>query len=149
MRANFVSKALVSSLVVFDTSIFIDQLRTGRHGERIQAVIGLVRTSAVVISELWRGASASAERKFLRALERNHPMLVPTMKNWLESGQILSKIRTDKGFLPEKLRDLHFDTLIALTARSYGARLITSNRADFELIATHVPLQLEIWPMHS
>ena len=71
------------------------------------------------------------------------------MKNWLESGQILSKIRTDKGFLPEKLRDLHFDVLIALTALSYGARLITSNRADFELIATHVPLQLEIWPTHS
>ena len=135
----------MSSLVIFDTSIFIDQLRTGRHQERIQAVIGLVRTSAVVISELWRGASSSAERKFLRALERNHPMLVPTMKNWLESGQILSKIRTDKGFLPEKLRDLHFDVLIALTARSYGARLITSNRADFELIAGYALLKFEIW----
>ena len=145
MRANFVSKALVSSLVIFDTSIFIDQLRTGRHQERIQAVIGLVRTSAVVISELWRGASSAAERKFLRALERNHPVLVPTVKNWLESGQILSKIRTDKGFLPEKLRDLHFDVLIALTARSYGARLITSNRADFELIAGYTPLRFEIW----
>ena len=145
MRANFVSKALVSSLVIFDTSIFIDQLRTGRHGERIQAVIGLVRTSAVVISELWRRASSPAERKFLRALERNHPVLVPTMKNWLESGQILSKIRTDKGLLPEKLRDLHFDVLIALTARSYGARLITSNRADFELIAGYALLKFEIW----
>jgi len=145
MRANFVSKALVSSLVIFDTSIFIDQLRTGRHGERIQAVAGLVRTSAVVISELWRGASSPAERKFLRALERNHPLLVPTMKNWLDSGQILSKIRTDKGFLPEKLRDLHFDVLIALTARSYEARLITSNRADFELIAGYALLKFEIW----
>ncbi len=135
----------MSSLVIFDTSIFIDQLRTGRHQERIQAVIGLVRTSAVVISELWRGASSSAERKFLRALERNHPVLVPTMKNWLESGQILSKIRTDKGLLPEKLQDLHFDVLIALTARSYGARLITSNRADFELIAGYALLKFEIW----
>jgi predicted nucleic acid-binding protein len=67
------------------------------------------------------------------------------MKNWLESGQILSEIRTDKGFLPEKLRDLHFDVLIALTARSYGARLITSNRADFELIAGYTPLRFEIW----
>ena len=145
MRADFVSKALVSSLVIFDTSIFINQLRSGRHGERIRAVAGLVRTSAVVISELWRGASSPAERKFLRALERNHPLLVATMKNWLDSGQILSKIRTDKGFLPEKLRDLHFDVLIALTARSYGARLITSNRADFELIAGYALLKFEIW----
>jgi len=67
------------------------------------------------------------------------------MKNWLDSGQILSKIRTDKGFLPEKLRDLHFDVLIALTARSYEARLITSNRADFELIAGYALLKFEIW----
>src|SRR6266699_6119519 len=109
MLASFVSKALVRSLVIFDRSIFIDQLRTGRHQERIQAVIGLVRTSAVVISELWRGASSPAERKFLRALERNHPVLVPTMKNWLESGQILGKISTNKGFASDKLRDLHFD----------------------------------------
>ena len=149
MRANFVSKALVSSLVIFDTSIFIDQLRTGCHGERIQAVTGLVRTSAVVISELWRGASSRAEQNFLRALQKNHPVVVPTIKNWLESGQILDKIRVKKGFSPDKLRDLHFDVLIALTARSYGARLITSNRADFELIATQVPLQLEVWPSHS
>jgi predicted nucleic acid-binding protein len=73
-------------------------------------------------------------------------MLLPPAKNWVESGQVLGKIRIRKGFSPDKLRDLHFDVLIALTARSYGARLITSNRADFELIATHVPLQLEIWP---
>jgi predicted nucleic acid-binding protein len=145
MRASFVSKVRVSSLVIFDTSIFIDHLRTGRHGQRILAVTGLVRNSAVVISELWRGASAPAERKFLRSLERNHPVLVPTIKNWLESGQILNKIRTQRGFGPEKLRDLHFDVLIALTACSYGARLITSNRADFELIAGHTHLKFETW----
>ncbi len=135
----------MSSLVIFDTSVFIDQLRTGRHQERIHAVAGLLRTSAVVLSELWRGTTAAAERKFLRTLERNHPVFVPTTKNWLESGQILSKIRTNRGFVPEKLRDLHFDVLIALTARSYGARLITSNRADFELIAAYTSVQLEIW----
>jgi len=43
------------------------------------------------------------------------------------------------------LRDLHFDVLIALTARSYGARLITSNRADFELISSYKKVDLEIW----
>jgi len=136
----------VSSFVIFDTSIFIDQLRIGRHLDRIQAVTGLMRTSAVVLAELWRGATTPAERRILRALEKNHPVLVPTLKNWLESGQVLSKIRTEKGFGAEKLRDLHFDVLIALTARSYGSRLITSNRADFELIAGHIPVRLEIWP---
>ena len=135
----------MSSLVILDTSVFIDQVRTGRHEERIQNVSGLIRSSAVVISELGRGASSLAEQNFLRTLQKNHPVLLPTIKNWIESAQILSKIRVKKGFSPDKLRDLHFDVLIALTARSYGARLITSNRADFELIATHVPFQLEIW----
>jgi hypothetical protein len=33
----------------------------------------------------------SAERDFLRALGKNHPMLTPTEKNWLESGEIPEK----------------------------------------------------------
>ena len=70
----------------------------------------------MVLAELWRGATKPAERAFLRELEKNHPILTPTEKNWLESGQILDRVRADKGFSPEKLRDLHFDVLIALTA---------------------------------
>ena len=64
---------------------------------------------------------------------------------WLESGRLLGKIHADKGFGPEKLRDLHFDLLIALTARSVGARLVTSNREDFELIGSYHKVLLEIW----
>jgi predicted nucleic acid-binding protein len=54
-------------------------------------------------------------------------------------------MQKDKGFEPHKLRDLHFDVLIALTVRSYGARLITSNRADFELIRGYRDFGLEVW----
>jgi predicted nucleic acid-binding protein len=135
----------VSDLVIFDTSILIDDLRTGRHQRRIESLTGLIRTSSVVLAELWRGATKPAEREFLQSLERNHSILTPTEKNWLESGRILGKIRADRGFTPDKLRDLHFDVLIALTARSQGARLVTSNRIDFEMINTYRKLQLEIW----
>ena len=135
----------MNSIVIFDTSVFVDHLRTGCHQERIESVTGLIRTSAVVLAELWRGATKPAEKAFLKELEKNHPILTPTEKNWLESGQILDRMRADKGFSPEKLRDLHFDVLIALTARSYGARLITSNRADFELIRGYREFQHEIW----
>ena len=71
--------------------------------------------------------------------------MTPTEKNWLESGELLARIQADHGFTAAKLRDLHFDVLIALTARSHGARLITSNRADFEMINSYRKLQLEIW----
>ncbi len=136
---------MVSDLVIFDTSVFIDHLRSRRHQQRIESVSGLVRTSAVVLAELWRGASKPAEWKFLRALEKNHPILTPSERDWLESGQILGRIYADHGFGPDKLRDLHFDVLIALTARSHGARLITSNGADFALISRYRKVQLEIW----
>ena len=135
----------MGNLVIFDTSIFIDHLRTGCHQQRIDSLTGLVRLSSVVLAELWRGATVPAERAFLQALEKNHRILTPTEKNWLESGRLLGQIRSDRGFELDKLRDLHFDLLIALTARSHGARLITSNRSDFELICAYRKLQLEVW----
>lgn len=135
----------MSDIVIFDTSILVDDLRTGRPGQKVDSAIGLFRTSAVVLAELWRGATELAEREFLRALSRRYPILTPTENNWLESGQILEAIRSDRSFAPEKLRDLHFDVLIALTARSYGARLITSNGRDFELINRYCQFKLEVW----
>jgi predicted nucleic acid-binding protein len=135
----------MSDLVIFDTSVLVDELRTGRHRKRIESVDGLVRTSSVVLAELWRGATRTAERDFLRTLGKNHPILTPTERNWIESGEILSKIRADHGFAPSKLRDLHFDVLIALTARSHGACLVTSNRADFETINHYRKFLSVIW----
>jgi predicted nucleic acid-binding protein len=94
---------------------------------------------------LWRGATDAAEQRFLVALAKNQPILTPTEKNWLESGETLTRIRKDQGFAPAKLRDLHFDVLIALTARAHGARLITTNRTDFELINRYRRIKLEVW----
>jgi predicted nucleic acid-binding protein len=132
-------------MVIFDSSILVDDLRTGCHSQRIAALDELVRTSAVVLAKLWRGATMQREHALLRALERNYPVLTPTEENWLESGRILAEIHADRGFEPHKLRDLHFDVLIALTARSYGARLIASNRSDFELIRGYRDFMLEVW----
>jgi len=135
----------MSDLVVFDTSVLVDHLRTDRHRRRMETLQGVVRNCAVVLAELWRGVVTPADRELLRALARNHPILTPTEKNWMESGELLEKIQADRGFAATKPRDLHFDVLIALTARSNGARLITSNRADFEVIDSYRKLQLEIW----
>ena len=132
-------------ILVFDSSVVIDDLRTLRHRQRIQSLVGVIRTSSVVLAELWRGAATASDREFLRILARSHPILTPTENNWLESGEILARIRADRGFAPAKLCDLHFDVLIALTARSHGARLITTNRADFELINRYRKIKLEVW----
>jgi len=136
---------MATNLVVLDTSVFVDHLRTGCHQKRIDSLSGLIRTSSVVLAELLRGATRPAERSFLKHLEKNHPLLTPTERNWIESGSILERIRADECYSPEKLRDLHFDVLIALTARNHGARLITSNRVDFELIKRYRSFSLEVW----
>ncbi len=135
----------MTDLVIFDSSVIIDDLRTLRHRERLQSFVGVIRTSSVVLAELWRGASKPSDREFLRSLARRHPILTPTQNHWLESGEILADIHADHGFEPLKLRDLHFDVLIALTARSHGARLITTNRTDFELINRYCEIKLEVW----
>ena len=135
----------MNNVVIFDTSVFIDYLRTGRQQQLLESVTGLIRTSSVVLSELWRGATKPQERDFIRALQKNHPILTPTTDHWLEAGQALACIYADRGFAPNKLRDLHFDVLIALTARTVGGRLITRNRAEFEIISDYMDIRFEIW----
>jgi len=135
----------MSNLIIFDTSVLVDDLRTGCYRRRIETVDGLVRNSAVVLAKLSRGTAKPADQEFVRALGRNHPILTPTEENWRESGELLGEIQADRGFVAAKLRDLHLDVLIALTARSHGARLITSNRADFEMIHSYRKFQVEIW----
>ena len=111
----------MSGLVIFDVSIFIDHLRTNRHRQRIEAASGLIRTSSVVLAELWRGATRPAERAFLRVLQKNHPILTPTERHCSNPENLLGTLGSDRGLAPEKLRDLHFDVLIALTARARRA----------------------------
>jgi predicted nucleic acid-binding protein len=135
----------MSEFAVYDTSILIDRLRYGRHAQRMNDLRMLVRPSAVVLAEFGRGVTDMEERKFLAALANSRFIVTPTTNNWLESGEILAKMKKDKGFEPKKLRDLHFDVLIALTARAHGALLITANRADFELIREYREFELEVW----
>ncbi len=136
---------MANRLIIFDTSVFIDHLRTAKHTTRISEVSGLIRNSAVVLSELLRGATKAGELAFIKNLAKNHPIMTPTEKNWIESGEVLGKVYRDMGFSPDKLRDLHFDVLIALSARHFGATVITSNRRDFELIRKYREFALEVW----
>jgi len=136
---------MASKIIIFDTSVFIDHLRANKFKDNFQNLNGLIRNSSVVLSELARGATTKGELDFVSTLARNHPIFTPTERNWLESGQILARIYKDRRFSPEKLRDMHFDVLIALTARNYGATVITSNKTDFELIKRYKEFYLEIW----
>lgn len=133
------------NLALLDTSVYIENFRTGRFTLALLRSPWIVRCSAVVLHELRRGARTPLELRFVAELARKVRILTPTEGHWLESAEILARIGTRKGYDAGKLRDLAFDTLIALSAKDSGARLITCNREDFAEIAKHLAFKVIFW----
>jgi predicted nucleic acid-binding protein len=134
-----------TSFVVFDTSIYIENFRTGRFTDRMVRSSMIPRCSAVVLHELLRGARARDEEAFVRALAKNCRILTPTENHWREAAELLRSVRRLKHYDGIKLAGLAFDALIALTARSIGATLITTNRGDFEAIRRALKFEVAYW----
>ena len=120
-----------AELAVIDTSVYVESVRAGRFENELVNPLFLVRVSAVVVAELARGARSRPGRRFVDQLARHRPLVTPSEGDWVRSGAIVRGIAERHGFDVGKLRDLHFDTLIGLTARRIGAHLITCNVRDF------------------
>ena len=134
-----------ANLAILDTSVYIENFRTGRFTLALLRSPWIVRCSAVVLHELRRGARTPLELQFVGELARKVQILTPTERHWFNSAEILARIAARKGYDANKLRDLAFDTLIALSARDSGATLITCNREDFAEIGKHLVLKLIFW----
>ena len=135
----------VASLAILDTSVYIDNLRSGRFKQEILDLKLVVRCSAVVLAELSRGARSREMRRFVDGLAKNLRIIAPTEKEWIESGKIVCHLIAERGYDVNKTREIHFDVLIALTARRIGAYLITCNSKDFMAIQKHVGFELICW----
>jgi predicted nucleic acid-binding protein len=96
-------------------------------------------------SGLRRGATEKKEVRWVDELEANARVYIPGVGEWRRSGELLSKLRRKHRYDARRIRDLHFDTLIALTARALGAVLITSKGADFREIREFERYELEVW----
>jgi predicted nucleic acid-binding protein len=99
----------------------------------------------VVLHELRRGARTPLELRFVGELARRIRTLTPTESHWLESAEVLARMRERKVYPASKLRDLAFDTLIALGVRDLGATLVTCNRKDFAEIGKYVAFRALFW----
>ncbi len=133
------------SLAILDTSVYIDNFRTGRFTQKILASPFLFRGSSVVIHELLRGARTTAEQAFVRDLAGSLRLITPTEKDWQDSATIVARLAAEKGYERRKIQELSFDVLIALAARSIGATVITLNRHDFTDIRRYRRFQLVSW----
>ena len=120
---------------IIDTDIYIGHWEHGRYAELLATVrqAFIVRHSAVVLSELRRGARTRLAERLVNSLHRlaaEH--WAPTDNDWWEAGRLVRRIGDQRGWEVSKRREFQNDALIALTAPRHGATIVTANRSDFE-----------------
>lgn len=130
---------------LIDTSVYIDNVRFGRFERELLTLPFLVRCSAVVLAELWRGVRSRQAKRFVTSLAKQCPVIAPNERAWIESGQIVAQLGERHSYDIHKMREIHFDVLIALTARQIGAVVITCNAQDFLAIREVKAFQLICW----
>lgn len=123
---------------ILDTNVYIGHWERGLYEEMLETVrrAYIVRQSAVVLSELRRGARTPNAERLVANLFRLAPVhWEPTDGDWWEAGRLVRKIGDREGWDRNKRRDFQNDALIALTARRHGATVVTADVSDFGLLA--------------
>lgn len=135
------------TFAILDTCVYIDHWERGLHATQVQQVTHafVVRQSAVVLSELRRGARTPAARRLVESLHRLAPEIwEPSPRDWWAAGDLIRTIGDAQGWETSKRREFQNDALIALTARRHGARVVTTNGADFKLLARAVKVDVVV-----
>ena len=123
---------------LIDTSVYIGHWEGGLYADTLQTVrrAFIVRHSAVVLSELRRGARTRNGQQLVEALARfARERWEPSPADWWEAGRLIRQIGDAQRWETAKRREFQNDALIALTARRRGATVVTANREDFALLA--------------
>jgi predicted nucleic acid-binding protein len=98
--------------------------------------------------ELSAGARSLSDRKLLNVLfsafRRTGRILLPTVSVYEEAGDVLRLLQTEMDYDLQGAFSLTNDVLIALSARSIGATVLTQNRSDFEAIRAIRPFRLTV-----
>ena len=126
---------------ILDTTIYIGHWERGLYEEALTALrkAHVIRHSAVVLSELRRGARTREAQRLVETLHRLASVRwEPTAADWWEAGRLIRKIGDTQGWDTTKRRGFQNDALIALTARRHGAIVVTANRNDFELLSREI-----------
>jgi predicted nucleic acid-binding protein len=122
---------------IIDTSVYIGHWERGLY----QEVLGdirkafVIRHSAVVLSELRRGARTREAERTVNGLHKVARVVwEPTATDWWEAGRLIRTMGDAHSWDKSKRRDFQNDALIALTGRRHGATVVTANGADFEIL---------------
>jgi hypothetical protein len=134
--------------LVLDTNLYIDWLNAGEHEESIFQAGTVKFLSAVVMMELSAGAFAACDRRLLSGIfntfTKLNRILTPTAATYREGGEVLRRLQTADGYDLGRAHSLANDVLIALSARSIGATVLTQNQRDFLAIQSVSPFKLSL-----
>jgi len=136
--------------LLFDTSLYIDALRSGHDALlRIRTIAegGPVWLSAVVLAELYAGAVGRALRtveKLDQDFRTADRMLVPSASDWAATGRALAHLREKFGYELTGRARIMGDALIAMSAARTGTTVITRNERDFARLAGFRPFSWRI-----
>jgi predicted nucleic acid-binding protein len=123
---------------ILDTNVYIGHWERARFEDALTEIrrAFIVRHSAVVLSELRRGArTREAAAMVEQLLKRAQVVWNPQSSDWWEAGKLIRKLGDERGWDRHKRRDFQNDALIALTAKRHGATVVTANRVEFELLS--------------
>ena len=132
---------------IIDTSVYIGHWERGSYAETLAEArrAFVIRHSAVVLSELRRGART---RDAVKTVARLHRLAAeiwePSVRDWWEAGRIIQAVGDARDWDRAKRRDFQNDALIALTARAQGATLVTANREDFDILGRRLGVRVVV-----
>ena len=136
--------------VVIDTNLYIDWLNAGRHEGVLFQRDAVKYLSAVVMLELYAGAFSPRDRRIVRgvvaAFDRADRILVPAGVVYEDAGHVLRALQESSGYQVAGSPSLVNDVLIALSARSIAAAVVTSNARDFVAIRETRRFKLTVVP---
>ena len=133
------------AVAILDTSIYIDHWERGLYQETLESLrrAYIIRHSAVVLSELRRGARGrDADRLVADLYELATIPWEPSVADWWEASRLVRNIGDSEGWDINKRRDFQNDALIALTARRHGATVVTANSSGFELLRSELQISI-------
>ncbi len=134
--------------LIIDTNVWIDWINKGVYENLLLNKDAVKYLSSIVLMELYAGAYKPGDLKrvdrFVRAFQRTNRIISPSIENYREAGNIMAKLQHRHGFQIKKIMGLSHDILIALTARTIGATLVTSNRQDFEMLQDLCHFQIQV-----
>ncbi|MGH7846634.1 MAG: type II toxin-antitoxin system VapC family toxin [Candidatus Binatia bacterium] len=126
--------------IVIDTDVYIDWFNDGQHEAVVFQRDAVKYLSSIVVMELAAGAFSVGDRRLIRdvisAFRRARRILLPTASIYEDAGEVLRRLQEFRGYSLSAAYGVVNDVLIALSARSIGATVITQNERHLTAIQT-------------